>query len=94
MLRTFSVYVGPRETVRNTQIPGARLTMNTRTPSRLQESKLMPVAMLGPDIQAKIGEQLRGMYAEIVNQGVPERFIGILGGRDDPTIKGSKYGPS
>jgi hypothetical protein len=50
MLRTFSVYVGPRETVRNTQIPGARLTMNTRTPSRLQESKLMPVVMLGPDI--------------------------------------------
>jgi hypothetical protein len=37
---------------------------------------------------------LRGMYAEIVDQGVPERFIGILGGRDDPTIKGSKYGPS
>jgi hypothetical protein len=33
---------------------------------------------LGPDIKAKIGLQLRGMYGEVVSQGVPERFKAIL----------------
>jgi hypothetical protein len=33
---------------------------------------------LGSEIKAKIGQQLRGMYADVVNQGVPERFTEIL----------------
>ena len=33
---------------------------------------------LGPDIKAKIGQQLRAMYSEVVNQGVPDRFSEIL----------------
>jgi hypothetical protein len=33
---------------------------------------------LGPDIKAKIGQQLRAMYNDVVNQGVPERFSEIL----------------
>jgi hypothetical protein len=35
-------------------------------------------AKLGPDIKAKIGQQLRAMYSDVVNQGVPDRFSEIL----------------
>ena len=35
-------------------------------------------AKLGRDIQAKIGQQLRALYDEVVNQGVPERFTDLL----------------
>jgi hypothetical protein len=33
---------------------------------------------LGPEIKAKIGQQLRAMYSDVVNQGVPNRFTEIL----------------
>ena len=35
-------------------------------------------AKLGRDIQAKIGQQLRAMYDDVVNQGVPSRFTELL----------------
>lgn len=78
---------------RNTPIAGTRTTMNTRRPLRPQEPKLMPVVKLGPEIKARIGEQLRRMYAEVVDQGVPERFIKILGNHDDPTHESPRMGP-
>ncbi len=34
---------------------------------------------LGRDVQAKIGQQLRTMFDEVVKQGVPDRFIDLLG---------------
>jgi hypothetical protein len=46
------------------------------------EPETKSVAKLGPDIKAKIGQQLRIMYGEIVNQGVPDRFVDILRGLD------------
>ena len=55
-----------------------------------QGSEPNPVIKLGPDIKAKIGQQLRLMYGEVVNQGVPDRFAEILRGLDDPTDEGSK----
>ena len=63
--------------------------MNIRKPSwqkqstKLQGSEMKPVAKLGTDAKAKIGQNLRDMYQEIVNQGVPERFALILRGLDD-----------
>jgi hypothetical protein len=60
----------------------------------LQGSELAPVPKLGPDIKAKIGQQLRLMYGEVLNQGVPERFVEILRGLDDPNDEGSKNEPS
>jgi hypothetical protein len=33
---------------------------------------------LGPEIKARIGQQLRAMYSDVVNQGVPDRFSEIL----------------
>ena len=33
---------------------------------------------LGSDVKARIGQQLRAMYSDVVNQGVPDRFSEIL----------------
>ena len=33
---------------------------------------------LGPDIKARIGQQLNAMYSDVVNQGIPDRFSEIL----------------
>jgi hypothetical protein len=67
--------------------------MNIRKPSKqrqsLQGSEMKPVAKLGTDIKAKIGQQLRLMYDEIVEQGVPDRFSKILRSLDDASDKGS-----
>jgi len=52
-----------------------------------QKSEKNPVVKLGPDIKAKIGMQLRQMYGEIVDQGVPERFVEIIK-RLDPNCEG------
>lgn len=52
-----------------------------------QGSEKPPVAKLGPDAKAKIGQHLRLMYAEVVNQGVPDRFAEILRSLDHPGHK-------
>jgi len=55
---------------------------------------MKPVAKLGTDVKAKIGQQLRDTYKEIVDQGVPERFYETLRGLDDPDDdEGSKNEP-
>jgi hypothetical protein len=46
-----------------------------RTP--FDEAEAAP-KKLGSEIKAKIGQQLRAMYADVVNQGVPDRFAEIL----------------
>lgn len=46
------------------------------------------VVKLGPDIKAKIGMQLRLMYGEVVDQGVPDRFVEMLKRLDDPNYEG------
>lgn len=33
---------------------------------------------LGAEIQHKIGQQLRAMYSDVVNEGVPDRFADLL----------------
>ncbi len=33
---------------------------------------------LGPDLQAMIGQQLRAVYHEVLNEPVPERFVRLL----------------
>ena len=53
-----------------------------------QRSEKNPVVKLGPDIKAKIGMQLRQIYGEIVDQGVPERFVEIIKRFDDPNYEG------
>jgi hypothetical protein len=46
------------------------------------------VVKLGPDIKAKIGMQLRVMYGEVVDHGVPDRFVQMLERLDAPNCEG------
>lgn len=42
---------------------------------------------LSREIQAKIGQQLRAMFDEVVQEGVPERFAQLLRQLDIPAEK-------
>jgi hypothetical protein len=65
-----------------------------KTSTKMQERQ-HNVAKLGPDIKAKIGQQLRVMYTEVVAQGIPDRFVEILRGLDEATEpNGSQNGHS
>ena len=71
----------------------ARKTMTDNPAPRIrtmyaQKPEKNPVVKLGPDIKAKIGMQLRLIYGEIVDQGVPERFVQLLKRLDDPNCEG------
>jgi hypothetical protein len=39
---------------------------------------------LGRDVQAKIGNQLRAIYDDVVKEGVPDRFVDLLKRLDKP----------
>jgi hypothetical protein len=43
---------------------------------------------LGRDVQAKIGNQLRAIYDDVVKEGVPDRFVELLQRLDDKGGKG------
>ena len=44
-------------------------------------------AKLGREVQARLGQQLRSMYDEVVNQGVPTRFTDLLNQLDGESNK-------
>jgi hypothetical protein len=47
-----------------------------------------PAPALGPAVMRAIGRELRAMYAEIIAEGVPERFAEILRRLDEPSSEG------
>jgi hypothetical protein len=49
-------------------------------------------AKLNRDIQAKLGDQLRQMYNDVVSQGVPDRFADLLAKIDQPPADGGEKG--
>jgi Anti-sigma factor NepR len=51
--------------------------------------KLAPA--LGPAVMRAIGRELRAMYADIIAEGVPERFIAILRRLDESSGEGSAF---
>ena len=61
--------------------PGRPGAMQTEVTQR------KPRGRLGRDVQSKIGQQLRAMYDDVVNSGVPDRFVEMLqkldGHKDD-----------
>jgi Anti-sigma factor NepR len=63
--------------------------LRRNTPMDQYRSSSAP-AKLGPEIRAKIGQQLHKIYDQVVNQGVPERFAEILRGLDDATDGGAQ----
>lgn len=44
-------------------------------------------AKLSREVQARLGQQLRAMYDEVLNQGVPDRFAELLNRIDRNGIK-------
>jgi len=67
--------------------PSPRVRMQMQKVEKNPAVKL-PAVKLGPDIKAKIGMQLRLMYGEVVDQGVPDRFVEMLRRLDDPNYEG------
>lgn len=47
------------------------------TENRSKKTNAKP-GKLGRDVQARLGQQLRAMYDDVVNQGVPDRFAELL----------------
>ena len=45
---------------------------------------------LNREIQAKIGQQLRALYDDIVQEGVPGRFADLLQRIDTPSDEGNR----
>jgi Anti-sigma factor NepR len=45
--------------------------------TRNQKTSSKP-AKLSREVQARLGQQLRSMYDDVVNQGVPDRFTELL----------------
>jgi len=45
------------------------------------EPKIMP--RLDSEVKSKFGQHLRVLYGEVVNEGIPDRFVNILRALDD-----------
>jgi hypothetical protein len=58
--------------MRDDDKPGKPTTMQTDVNQRKTKGRL------GRDVQGKIGQQLRAMYDDVVNDGVPDRFAEML----------------
>jgi hypothetical protein len=49
-----------------------------------QTAARTPKGRVGPEIQNRIGQHLRRLYSDVVNEGVPERFADLLRDLDKP----------
>jgi len=54
---------------------GRKTVMETAVSRKKSDAK---TARLGRDVQARLGQQLRAMYDDVVSQGVPDRFSELL----------------
>jgi hypothetical protein len=45
--------------------------------TRTRKTGIKP-AKLSREVQARLGQQLRSMYDDVVNQGVPDRFAKLI----------------
>jgi hypothetical protein len=50
----------------------------TQDPMGRPATQQKPEARLGREVQARIGQQLRAMYDDVVNQGVPSQISDLL----------------
>lgn len=63
--------------------PGKPMGQMTPTPEDDDKKKSTKANRLDRGTRAKLGQQLRAMYDEVVSQGVPSRFSELLDGLDD-----------
>jgi hypothetical protein len=59
--------------------PGPKNDMQPST----QRSSKKPAGKLSRDVQAKLGQHLRTMFDDVVNQGVPDRFADLINRLDN-----------
>src|SRR5262245_8807401 len=52
--------------------------------SRERPRRSQATGQLSHDVQRRIGLQLRAMYADVVNEGIPDRFAELLRRLDKP----------
>jgi hypothetical protein len=55
---------------------GQQKAMDTAD-TRTRKTNTKP-AKLSREVQARLGQQLRSMYDDVVNQGVPDRFADLI----------------
>ncbi len=60
--------------------------MESAATSRGKKADAKP-AKLSREVQARLGQQLRAMYDDVVNQGVPDRFTELLNRINDNESK-------
>jgi hypothetical protein len=56
---------------------GQQTTMEPAATTRNKKQNNKP-AKLSREVQARLGQQLRALYDDVVNQGVPERFTELI----------------
>ena len=49
----------------------------------LSDADASPPVKVGPDIKVRVGQQLRVMYGEVMDEGVPDGCLEILKRLDD-----------
>jgi len=57
---------------------------------RVRSNSVRTGPALNRDIQTKIGQQLRAIYDDVVDQGVPDRFVELLRNLDREKDKGER----
>ncbi len=67
---------------------GQQKPMDTAATTRSKKPSAKP-AKLSREVQARLGQQLRALYDDVVSQGVPDRFANLLNRLDGD---GSKDG--
>jgi hypothetical protein len=56
---------------------GQQKPMDTAATTRSKKPSAKP-AKLSREVQARLGQQLRALYDDVVSQGVPDRFANLL----------------
>ena len=60
-----------------------RKSASAESPAVRETGAASKKPQLSPEIQVKIGQQLRKIYDDMVNQGVPDRFADLINRLDD-----------
>lgn len=66
----------------NDRKPAGQQTPMEASTHRNKKAQSKP-AKLGREVQARLGQQLRAMYDEVLNQGVPDRFSELIDRLED-----------
>jgi hypothetical protein len=66
------------------QQPGQETSREKKHVNRERPRRAQGKGQLSQDVQRRIGLQLRAMYADVVNEGIPDRFTELLRRLDKP----------